>query len=131
MISIMIVFGLFNSPACYEIRRLIILMGVIEESKKSQPALEMHGIIVELSKCSLLQSILTRTSKKSSCFSKFSFYPFLTLSSLLQCLTLVGFQHIIIFKKWDHCFAKFSFRYLLVGEVDRREEEHPAMTQDS
>lgn len=63
MISIMIVFGLFHSPACYEIRRLIILMGVIEESKKPQPALEMHGIIVELSKCSLLQYILARTSK--------------------------------------------------------------------
>jgi len=33
-ISLMIVFGLFYSPACYEICRLIILMGVTREEEK-------------------------------------------------------------------------------------------------
>uniref|UniRef100_U3I8A6 Potassium channel tetramerization domain containing 1 n=1 Tax=Anas platyrhynchos platyrhynchos TaxID=8840 RepID=U3I8A6_ANAPP len=63
VISLMIVLGLFHSPVCYEICRLIISMRVTRGERDFQPALEMHGIISEPSKLSSLQSAFTKTPK--------------------------------------------------------------------
>lgn len=63
VISLMIVLGLFHSPVCYEICRLIISMRVTRGERDFQPALEMHGIVSEPSKLSSLQSAFTKTPK--------------------------------------------------------------------